>query len=70
MHWGQFSSSTSPEDLAEIENVVSGYYRNPAVRHSWDHSPYGKPLLDHRFVEFVENAIADREADATPRHGG
>ncbi len=61
MHWGQYSSSTSPEDLAEIANVVSEYYRNPAVRFSWDHSPYAKPMLDRRFVEFVEDAIKAKE---------
>lgn len=61
MHWGQYSSSTSPEDLEEIANVVSVYYRNPAVRFSWDHSPYAKPMLDQRFVEFVEHAIKAKE---------
>ena len=61
MHWGQYSSSTSPEDLAEIENVVGEYYRNPAVRFSWDHNPFAKPMLDPRFVRFVEHAISARE---------
>ena len=61
MHWGQFSSSTNAEDIAELENVVAEYYRNPAVRFSWDYNPYAKPMLDQRFVRFVEQAIAGRE---------
>ena len=61
MHWGQYSSSTSPGDLDEIANIVSGFYRNPAVRYSWDHSPFAKPMLDPNFVEFVEHVLKTKE---------
>ena len=59
LHWGQYSSSTTPQDLAEITNIVTGWYQIPAVRYSWDHSPFAKPSLDPTFVDFVEDVLSN-----------
>jgi hypothetical protein len=58
LHWGQFSSTLDDEGLAELTNVVSSYYRVPAVRYSWDNGPYGKALFEPRFVDFVDDILA------------
>jgi hypothetical protein len=44
--------------MAELTNLVSTFYQIPAVRYSWDHSPYAKPILDPEFVEFVDNTLS------------
>ena len=54
LHWGQYSSSKTEEDLAELSNVTRAFYRIPAVRYSWDHSPFAKPVLDPAFINFVD----------------
>lgn len=58
LHWGQYSSNNSDEDLEELRNLVANFYTNPAIRHSWDHSPWAKPTLDKSFVEFVDSVLA------------
>ncbi len=65
LHWGHFSSTNDPRDLDELAHVISGFYAVPAVRYSWDHSPFGKPYLDAGFVAFVDEALA-----AADRAGG
>ncbi len=62
LHWGHFSSTNDPRDLDELAHVISGFYTVPAVRYSWDHSPFGKPYLDSSFVAFVEEALAAADA--------
>ena len=64
LHWGQFASSKTPEDIAELRNVVRGFYTVPYVRHSWENAPYAKRLLEPRFVEFVDAIISEADADA------
>jgi len=57
LHWSQYASVTSAKDIAELENLVAGFYQIPAVRYSWDHSPYAKPILEPEFVGFVDQIL-------------
>ena len=59
LHWGQYSSSTTPADVAELKNIVVAFYELPAVRYSWDHSPFGRPNLDPKFVEWVDRVLSE-----------
>jgi hypothetical protein len=65
LHWGNFASITSPKDMAELTNVVSTFYQIPAVRYSWEHSPYAKPILDPEFVEFVESTLSNASKNSS-----
>ena len=59
LHWGQYASSTTEEDLRELANVVRAFYSAPAVDYSWRHSPFARPMLDPTFVAFVEKVLAE-----------
>ena len=61
LHWGQFSSTLDDEGLAELENMVSNFYLVPAVRFTWDNSPYGKTIFEQGFVDFVYGIIESAE---------
>jgi hypothetical protein len=61
LHWGQFSSTLDDEGLAELGNLVSKFYLVPAVRFTWDNSPYGKTIFEQRFVDFVDGIIKNAE---------
>jgi hypothetical protein len=65
LHWGQYASSTSAKDIAELKNLVTAFYQLPAVRYSWDHSPYAKPVLDPEFVEFVDHTLSISARDSS-----
>ena len=58
LHWGQFSSVNDPGDLQELSHVIEKFYVIPAVRYSWENSPYSRPMMDPSFVQFVDEAIA------------
>ena len=59
LHWGQYASTTSEEDLAELRNLIAGFYSNPGVRVSREQSPYARPILDPGFVNFVDQILAE-----------
>ena len=58
LHWGHYKSMTTPEDLKELERLVSVFYSKPPMLYCWYNSPYGKNIFDKRFVKFIEGAIA------------
>ncbi len=58
LHWGQFSSQNSPEDLEELAHTIGTFYQLPVMQYSWKNSPWVKPLLGDKFIEFVEQSIA------------
>ena len=63
LHWGQFSSIKTQQDLAELEHLVSAYYAAPPVLESWRQSPLrGRDLMDPEFLDFVDKAIARSQA--------
>ena len=57
LHWGQWSTTNDEEGRAELERMIRSYYAVPAVRYSWDNSPYGKHIFQTRFVEYVDNIL-------------
>jgi hypothetical protein len=61
LHWGQYGSSSTAADLSELSNVIEHFYSKPAVKYSWDNSPYGKPIFESGFVDFVDKTLSDAE---------
>lgn len=59
LHWGQFSTTKTNKDLAELQNVVSTFYSTPAIRYAWHHSPLGKVMFEKTFVDFVNQSIGE-----------
>ena len=57
LHWGQFSSQNSPEDLEELAHTIGMFYQLPMMQYSWKNSPWAKPLLGAKFIEFVEQSV-------------
>ena len=57
LHWGQFSSQNSPEDLEELAYTIGIFYQLPVMQYSWKNSPWAKPLLGAMFIEFVEQSV-------------
>jgi len=68
LHWGQFASTKSAEDVRELRNLINTFYQSAGVRHSWENSPWSRPVLDPEFVSFVDGVLAesDRETDSSP----
>jgi len=58
LHWGQFSSTTDENDLDELAHVIHSY-STPALNYSWTNSIWAKPALDPKFVEFVDDVLAN-----------
>ena len=61
LHWGQYASITTPEDLAELEHVISEVYSVPPVSVSWQRSPFSKNMLDDSFVRFVDQVLEKKK---------
>ncbi len=57
LHWGQYASINTPEDLTELEHLISEFYSVPPMSVSWRRSPLGRNMLDERFVRFVDEAL-------------
>jgi hypothetical protein len=62
LHWGQYQSITTPEDLKDLERLVAAFYSAPPMLNCWTKSPYGREIYDKKFVKFVESTIAKRDA--------
>ena len=58
LHWGQYASTTKESDMHELESIVAAFYTHPSVRLCWEKTPWGKPLLEDRFVNFVDGILA------------
>jgi hypothetical protein len=62
LHWGQFKSITTPEDLKDLESLISVFYLSPPMKNCWVESPYGKATYDADFVKFVDDAVSKSKA--------
>jgi hypothetical protein len=58
LHWGQHKSITTPEDLKDLEGLVSVFYSAPPMLQCWQNGPYGKNIFDADFVRFIDEAIS------------
>ncbi len=57
LHWGQYASIKTPEDLDELEHLVSVFYSVPPMSVCLRTGPYSNNL-DKRFLQFVSKAVA------------
>lgn len=62
LHWGQFSSTTSDADLAELRHLIGYFYSHPSVRYCWENSPWARPALETEFVQFVDEILRNWNA--------
>ena len=60
MYWGQYSSTTHEDDIVELENVISGLLNTPGMQKTWQTSPMTRPLLEPKFVEFVDSILINK----------
>ncbi len=58
IHWGHYKSITTPEDLEDLERLISLFYSAPPMLNCWRKSPYGRKAYDEDFVRFVDGAIS------------
>ena len=58
LHWGQFKSITTPDDLKDLESLIAVFYSQPPMQNCWEQSPYGKKTYDADFVQFVNEAVS------------
>ena len=58
VHWAQWAATNDERGYAELTHIIRSFYSTPAIRYSWDHAPFAKPILEPGFVEFVEAALA------------
>ena len=64
LHWGQWSTTTEARDRAELKNMVQRFYTSPHIRIIWEANRSG---LDASFAKFVNDAIAEVDADPSLR---
>jgi hypothetical protein len=57
LHWGQFASANDEASLEELRHLIDVWYRSPGIRHQWNTSPIVKPIIDRRFVDFVDGIL-------------
>ena len=57
LHWGQYSSTTTDDDLEELRGLIGRFYSNPPMSIVWSESPFEKGLVEPDFIEFVNDAI-------------
>lgn len=65
LHWGQWASTHDEQGLEELRHLVGSFYSNPGMRRSWDSSPWSKPILDPKFVQFVEEVLMQQDRGST-----
>ena len=58
MYWAQWSATNDPNDLQVLKHIIKSLFIH-GTRRTWDTSPMGKALLDERFVQFVDEALAE-----------
>ena len=61
LHWGQWASTHSDSDRAELANLIRNFYTLPGIRRSWETSAFAKPMLDPEFVDFVDDILKESE---------
>ena len=57
-HWGQYASSTSDKDVQELRNLIHTFYRTTYMQVCWETSPSAKPIMDPKFVDFVDSILS------------
>ena len=60
LHWGQFRSQNSPEDIKELSQTVGSFYQLPTMAYCWNHNPFARELVEKDFAEFVQQSISQQ----------
>jgi hypothetical protein len=60
LHWGQWASITTENDLGELKHLISEFYSVPPMSIVWTESKDVR-LLDSRFIAFVNNAVLEKQ---------
>ncbi len=56
LHWAQWASLKTDDDLAELRHIIQAFYCSPPMSAVWKLHPYVQ-LLDQKFVHFVNEAL-------------
>ena len=56
LHWAQWASLKTDDDLAELRHIIQVFYGGPPMNAVWELHPYVQ-LLDEQFVQFVNEAL-------------
>jgi hypothetical protein len=64
MWWGQYASTIHRRDRRELEHIIATLGGTPGMRAHWEKSPLTRPLLDRRYVRFVDGILARTEPTA------
>ena len=59
LHWGQWASTTSKEDIEELRHLISEFYSTPPMITVW-RSGFYTNLLDPAFADFVNSAVDEK----------
>jgi len=59
IHWAQFRSMKTPEDEAELRNLILAFYARPPMAVLWDNDPQIKALLEPEFVSWVDDILSN-----------
>ena len=62
LHWGQYSTTSTQEDIDELKRLIASFYTLPVIKYHWNNSPFGKVFFDDDFVKFVDSAIEESDA--------
>jgi hypothetical protein len=61
LHWGQYMSVTTEEDLDEIKHLIANFYSMEALQVCLRNSPF-RDTLDEKFVSFIEEVVAQHNS--------
>ena len=62
VHWAQWKTTHDEKSLAELKHLIGYFYSMPTMLRTWEQSPWGKPLMDEEFVEFVDFVLSEQKA--------
>jgi hypothetical protein len=60
LHWAQFRSLKTPEDAAELRNIVATWYSINPMKAFTSHEGF-RSFFDPDFVKFVDEVLASNE---------
>ena len=60
VHWAQWKTTHDEKSLAELKDLIRYFYSMPSMLRTWEQSPWGKPLMEEEFAEFVDFILSER----------
>ena len=65
LHYGQYASTNDRKSTDELRTLARKFYNVPAIKYSWENSPYGKTFLEPDFVEFIDEIAGTEPTSPT-----